>query len=264
METGIKEYTVAITAVADYIVGLIRHLEDTSIPLAHTKWTVGTAAAHLVISQRLSKRVLQGEKNPYKNANPETVADTNAILLEEFVERKGDKLATMLVMDTEAFLKTLAQQNDSFKMRTHFGTMDLETTLAYNLCHLLIHASQIARALNHRIPVTNKDVAMVLPFLKLATKVTYDKDTGKDFTCTYAIHLRNSVSYAIICEGQKVHVVDMIPEFVDCHISADPVAFFLVSTGVINQWQPLFTGKLLAWGKRPWLALHLTKLFKSP
>jgi uncharacterized damage-inducible protein DinB len=264
MDATKKEYAIAITAVTDYIAAMIRSLPDTTIPLSRSHWTIGTAAAHLVVSQRLSKKILQGEKNPYNSAKPETVAETNAKMLEEFVERKGDKLATMLVMDTESFLKALAQEKDTFTMQTHFGKMDLQTSLAYNLCHLLIHASQIAMALKKTVPVTKKDVEMVLPFLKLGTKASYDKDVAKDFIGTFAVHLRNSVSYAIICEGQSVQTADEIPEHVDCHISADPVSFFLVSTGVITQWKPLFTGKLIAWGRKPWLGLRLTQLFKSP
>lgn len=51
---------------------------------------------------------------------------------------------------------------------------------------------------------------------------------------------------------------------VDCHISADPVAFFLLGSGLASQWPLIARGKLMTWGRKPWLALKLASLFVSP
>ena len=51
---------------------------------------------------------------------------------------------------------------------------------------------------------------------------------------------------------------------VDCHVSADPVALLLVSYGRQSQWVPALTGKLLAWGRKPWLGLRLTRYLVTP
>jgi hypothetical protein len=259
-----KELIGEIIFAADYLAGLIRTLPDTSTPLKKSSWTVGTASAHLVISQKLSKKILQGEENPYKNANPESVAFTNEQLLRDFTERRGDKLATMLIMNTEAFLKETDNYNDDRVIQTHFGTMDLLTSLSYNLCHVLIHGSQIALALKKPLPLEEKHIALTLPFLKQAMLKTYDKMLAKDFQGTFVIHIRNLPPYAIVCRSKSITVDDTIPEKVDCHISVDPFTFFLIATGVIGQWMPLLQGKFVIWGRKPWLALRLTTLFKSP
>jgi hypothetical protein len=54
------------------------------------------------------------------------------------------------------------------------------------------------------------------------------------------------------------------PRRVDCHISADPVALFLVGLGLKKQWGPIATGKLTTWGTRPWLALQFVSFFEVP
>jgi putative sterol carrier protein len=105
---------------------------------------------------------------------------------------------------------------------------------------------------------------MVLPFLKTATLATYDTKAAKNFSCTYAIHIRTGESFAIICKGETVIVEDKIPQKVDCHISIDPVTYFLLATGLTTQWKPFFTGKILIIGSKPWLALRLLTLFRSP
>jgi hypothetical protein len=49
---------------------------------------------------------------------------------------------------------------------------------------------------------------------------------------------------------------------VDCHLLADPVAFLLVMYGRRGPVRTALTGGVLAWGRRPWLALQLPRLFR--
>jgi len=50
----------------------------------------------------------------------------------------------------------------------------------------------------------------------------------------------------------------------DCHLSADPWAFLLVLYGRSGPLTPALTGRILVWGRRPWLALTLPSLFLKP
>lgn len=259
-----KEILQEIIAVSDYIAALIRPLHETNIPIKNGTWTIGAASAHLVISQKFSKKILQGEENPYKNAKPETVSAMNRKLLSEFPERRGDRLATMLVMNTEAFVKEAERHSDDSVIKTHFGPMNMLTSFSYNLCHLLIHGCHIAKTLKKPLPIEEKHIPMVLPFLKRAMEITYDKESVKHFQGTYVIKLRNINPYAISCNGSAISITEEIPQHVDCFISADPKSFFLVSTGNANQWSELVKGKILIWGRKPWLALRLPKLFRNP
>ena len=51
---------------------------------------------------------------------------------------------------------------------------------------------------------------------------------------------------------------------VDCHVLAEPVALLLLMYGRIRQWQPIATGRLLPWGRRPWRALGFRRMFFNP
>ena len=50
----------------------------------------------------------------------------------------------------------------------------------------------------------------------------------------------------------------------DVRISAEPVAFLLISYGRLSQWRAIVTARVLAWGRRPWLALRLTRYLVNP
>lgn len=263
MTSPIKEYIVEITGAAHEIAHLIRSLNG-DMKNNYTSWNIATTAAHLVISQRMTRHILQGEKNPYRNAKPEIVEETNAQLLAKFEERNPAKLATMLVMETENVLKKFMTFNQNKNFRTHFGSMDAETFLSYNLCHLLLHGSQISRTLNKPVLVTEQNAMMTLPFLKKAMLATYDKEAVKDFYATFAIHLTDLESFVITCNNEKITISEHGIGKVDCHITTDAKTFFLVATGLENQWHLLLKGKVRVWGRKPWLALKLTTLFKSP
>jgi hypothetical protein len=50
----------------------------------------------------------------------------------------------------------------------------------------------------------------------------------------------------------------------DVSISADPAALLLVLYKRRSQWPAIARGKLLAWGRRPWLAFSLAGRFHQP
>jgi hypothetical protein len=49
----------------------------------------------------------------------------------------------------------------------------------------------------------------------------------------------------------------------DCWIYADPAAFLLVGYGRTGQWGQILRGRLLAGGRKPWLALRFANLLTS-
>ena len=48
---------------------------------------------------------------------------------------------------------------------------------------------------------------------------------------------------------------------VDCTMTADPETFLRMGIGVVSQLRATLTGKIRAGGRKPWLAMRVTKLF---
>jgi hypothetical protein len=51
-------------------------------------------------------------------------------------------------------------------------------------------------------------------------------------------------------------------ERVDCHVSAAPVPFLLVSLRRTGPLRPALTGQVLTWGRKPWLGAVMTDWFR--
>ncbi len=54
------------------------------------------------------------------------------------------------------------------------------------------------------------------------------------------------------------------PRRPDCTILTTPVAFLLIALGRRSATRALTRGEVLAWGRRPWLALGFPSLFTAP
>jgi len=65
-----------------------------------------------------------------------------------------------------------------------------------------------------------------------------------------------------IDDGRLTVTVDDAP--VDCHVSAEPVALLLIAYGRRRQWIPILTGKVDAWGRKPWLGPRLVRYLVTP
>jgi hypothetical protein len=54
------------------------------------------------------------------------------------------------------------------------------------------------------------------------------------------------------------------PRRPDCTIMTEPVTFLLIALGRRGATEALARGKVLAWGRKPWLALRFPALFTAP
>ena len=81
---------------------------------------------------------------------------------------------------------------------------------------------------------------------------------------TYDIRLRGGDRCYFVFDDGDFTVEEPSPRRVDCHISADPVAMLLVFFARHSQWPAIATGRLMAWGRKPWLGLQLRSLLRNP
>jgi hypothetical protein len=68
----------------------------------------------------------------------------------------------------------------------------------------------------------------------------------------------------VIADGRLTVESQVDGQPADCHISADPWAFIQVLYSRTGPIRPALTGRILAWGRRPWLAFALPSLFRNP
>ncbi len=88
--------------------------------------------------------------------------------------------------------------------------------------------------------------------------------TAGEVEATFEVRIRRGSRFLIQVHHGTAQVERFRSHPVDCRISAEPVAFLLLIYGRISLWRPIIRGKLLAWGRKPWLALKLNSLFYNP
>ncbi|HEY7873972.1 MAG TPA: maleylpyruvate isomerase N-terminal domain-containing protein [Actinomycetota bacterium] len=87
---------------------------------------------------------------------------------------------------------------------------------------------------------------------------------ARDVSITYELSLRGGpLAYFTFADG-ALSVGHAAPGPVDCKLSVDPATYLLVGYGRIGQWGPTLTGKVVAYGRKPWLGLKLGKLIATP
>lgn len=263
MSTERKELIDALRDAAEEVTDIIR-TADTSVRIPNSEWTVGDAAAHLVITQRLAISILHGTKSPYGDGKPDFIAEVNKKYLEEFAERDSAKLAEMFLDAVHTFLKDIKKFPDTHILPTHYGSMTLLLGIAYCLTHTLGHGSAIAHALSKPLPIKPYHMKITLPFLKRMMPRVYDRKAADGLNARFVIDMRGIEKFAIFCNPTRATIENTIPTSVDCYLSIDPMTFFLVSNSYLPQWKAILTGKIFLWGKRPWLVFRLKQLFPSP
>lgn len=140
-------------------------------------------------------------------------------------------------------------------------------------CHLLsenlVHGWDIATAAGRTWPIERSQAATVLSgFLvevirSLDPRALVDQRAAAGLRATYDVRLRGGDRFGLVFDDGALRI-DRAPGRVDCHLSADPVAMLLVAWGRRSQWPAIATGRLVAWGPKPWLGPRLRTLMRNP
>ncbi len=195
---------------------------------------------------------------------------TGALVMGE-ADKDPHKLADRLDASAAEFLAFMrqARAND---IRTWFMP-GVSVPMSFLTCHLLneltVHAWDIAQAEGIPWTVEPADARLVIEgfILQVLTHIGDQlvSPAGAKVRATYHLHVRGGGDATLRFDAGRLTVERGRPRGrVDCHLSVEPAAFLLVTWGRIDQWGPIARGKLLAWGRKPWLGLKLRSYLLNP
>ncbi|HVE96037.1 MAG TPA: SCP2 sterol-binding domain-containing protein [Pseudonocardiaceae bacterium] len=149
-------------------------------------------------------------------------------------------------------------------------TFPLSALTGHLLNETVMHGYDIAQAVGrewriepaHAAMVVRQFFVPVLQALDPRTMVNGAKAAG--LRATYEVRLRGHDRLHFIFDDGSLRVEEPTSRPVDCHISADPAAFVMVFWARQSQWHAIAKGKLLAWGRKPWLGPRFRPLLRNP
>ncbi|RKT20236.1 uncharacterized protein (TIGR03083 family) [Streptomyces sp. 1114.5] len=253
----------AVAAVGDEAPALLAGAHG-DIPIPGAEWTVAEAAAHLAMANELMAALAAGEERPYGDGTAGSLAAANQASLAERPERRPAVLAGEIAYWAREFTTAARPRSGTEPVLTPLGPMDLDTLGAYLLTHMLGHLYDIAVALGRPHPVDRHRAGLTMPFLRTAMPRVVDTRAAAGHSACYRLRVRGLGAFAVTFTDGAAVVTPQPPRRPDCTILTEPVAFLLIALGRHTATAALTRGKVLAWGRRPWLAPTFPTLFAAP
>jgi hypothetical protein len=267
------------------VTALLRSIDDPTVP-AVGSWNAGEVALHLSQAWLLVTCLAQQDMAPFHAVIPRD-ADVAGGAVVKDMWGWDDVTNTGLKSDAERNLTVIADRIDELAERYFSqcvgqdfdaarqwvieGTTFHQSTLTYHaLNETIVHGYDIAHAAGRPWRIEPAHAAMVLtrfivPLVRAADPRMFVNDAkAAGLRATYDVRIRGGEAVHFIFNDGALTIEDPAPRKIDCHISADPVAFLLVVWARQSQWSAIAKGKLMAWGRKPWLGFRLRSLIRNP
>jgi hypothetical protein len=128
----------------------------------------------------------------------------------------------------------------------------------------LVHGFDIARAESRPWTIDPADATMATAGVAPMLPQFVDEENAKGLSACFEVRLRGAFPIYFVVDDAKLTVDAVASRRIDCRISADPAAYLLVGYGRMSLWSAILRGKLVSFGRKPWLGLKLGRLFVSP
>ena len=250
----------ALTEAGNHFASMLRRVKDPDRP-AIGSWTVGETAAHVAHSPGYFLEVAKGETTPVAL---DDVAGHNAEFLADDPERDPRALADRFE-DGELALLTYVRSLDGDPVLEIFDGVDvpLSTLLAVELGEVLVHGYDIARASGLHRPMASDQAALTVGGLLPILPHVIEPSRAAGFDARIAFRIRGGIEATLAFEDGVLQIEPADGQSIDCRLSVDPATYLLLTFNRISPTIPTLQGKIVAWGRRPWLAVRLASLFKT-
>ncbi|MDQ4095354.1 MAG: maleylpyruvate isomerase N-terminal domain-containing protein, partial [Actinomycetota bacterium] len=246
---------------------LVRSIPDPHRRTRGLDWSLADTAAHVLLAVRYDLGTLTGTRSPFPVENGDIFSagtEHNAALLRAEPERDPGRLADGIDEVVREFIDEAQRRAPRDPAPMAGGHAITVADLAGVMVgEMIVHGYDIARTLGKSLTIDG-DAARcaayaTLPLLPLAV----DPDTTRSVNVGIEIRIRGGESFLVDIHDGTARARRPSGK-ADLYVSADPVAYLLVAYGRWGPWTPLLRGRMIAWGRRPAVALKLPTYFRNP
>lgn len=243
-------------------------------------WSVADTAAHVAIVARLNAGLIAADlaaldepelDRGWQEAGFGAFAKLNDLSLDHFPERAPDVVANRLLEEVDLLLNR-AKDVDPRELRPWLGGARLPAAshVAHQLNEILIHGLDIARAVNVPWRISPREAAMTFD-LFLMPMLGGDSGRllagGAGNPGRVAIEFRSKHTTPVVLTSENGRLAVDLPHAagkVDARVRFDPTTMMLTIFRRERLARAVATGKLLAFGRRPWAAVSYLRGMRSP
>jgi uncharacterized protein (TIGR03083 family) len=237
---------------------------DGNRPMAGSAWTVRESVAHVAtVAPRYSKFPHGTQKLA---DTPASLPALNAEEIQELDQRPIGELLSLLDDAVEAVIGQVEAYGDQ-PPEYHFHGGELvaaDVALGILLGELLVHGWDLATAMHHRWPITRRQVSLIFSGVEPILPGWVEPARSAGHQAAYQVHLGDNGQHVLCFTHGKLSTVLPPGRHIDCHIGGSPQAILLILYRRLSPWQAALTGRVVAWGRRPWLAFSLADRFYQP
>lgn len=258
-----QQTTQALREAADQYVTLLRSRLDGRAPAVGT-WDVTAVATHVCVAVEVYAGLLADQPSPID------VLERRAQRNQEFVDAyDGDRDLHALANRTAQQLADLADvldaQPSGREILWHAGIrLPLSRVTAMLLGEFLLHGYDIATGSRRPWPMDDHHARLALAGALPLAPLIVNHDTAASLRATFELRPRDTDPVQLRFDRGELSVTAPNGRRVDCYLTGGPVPFLLSTYGRLSPWRAAATGKIRAYGRRPWLAFRFDRLLHNP
>jgi len=251
----------AIRDATDRVTRLLTSLPDPGIRARRSDWNAHEVAAHLTVVGTSLAQYLGGDPTPV--LTPANLHADNARAVAAVDERDIGVLAARIRAVSDQFLELTERMPADAEMPWHGVTATVGSIHGVFLGELLVHGWDVARAAGHRWPIGHNEAASIVEGSAYISRHFVDRERAAGLRATYELRLRRGPTLAFRFDDGRLTVTAGAAPDADCRVFADPRAVMYVIYKRKSQWGQIALGRMVTYGRQPWLALRFAELFSG-
>ncbi len=240
---------------------LLSTVGSSDIDVPGLTWTTGELTAHMIsVVEHFAEyhRSQAGPSYPY-----DRLAEFNRHRLVQVQERGPSDAGARLRGAVADFLEATRLSDPADPFPWFDGhVVDVATAHALLSAELLVHGRDLARARGVSWPIPAIEARHTAIGILPAVPASVDPEMAGRLDFHARVRLWGAPTFGFRVRAGEVTVTDG-SEGADVTLWVHPTAFLLVSFGRISPLRLALTGRVVAWGRRPWLAFTLPGVFRT-